>query len=71
MELEIKCLECEKRTMRFEIGPAAYSSDSDSDEIITKEVIAYESKNSKISKYSIYAFALLLIFLMAFILLKK
>jgi len=24
MELEIKCLECGKRTRRFEIGPAAY-----------------------------------------------
>lgn len=27
MKLEIKCLECSKRTKRFEIGPAAFASD--------------------------------------------
>lgn len=39
MEIEIKCLECGKRTRRFEIGPAAYNVESISDEILLKDRI--------------------------------
>ena len=38
MEIEIKCLECGKRTRRFEIGPAAFTADGGK-EIILKGTI--------------------------------
>jgi|SRR3989344_525030 len=38
MEIEIKCLECGKRTRRFEIGPAAFTADGGK-EIIVKDTI--------------------------------
>jgi len=38
MEIEIKCLECGKRTRRFEIGPAAFTADGGK-EIILKDAI--------------------------------
>src|SRR3989338_5136497 len=38
MEIEIKCLECGKRTRRFEMGPAAFTADGGK-EIISKDKI--------------------------------
>ena len=38
MQIEIKCLECGKRTRYFEIGPAAYTMEG-GDEIILRDKI--------------------------------
>ena len=38
MELEIKCLECRKRTRRFEIGPAVFTPGG-CEEILLKDAI--------------------------------
>ena len=38
MEIEIKCLECGKRTRRFETGPAAFTADG-GEEIILRDTI--------------------------------
>lgn len=38
MQLEIKCLECQKRTRSFEIGPAAYPIEG-GNEILLKDKI--------------------------------
>ena len=38
MEVEIKCLECKKRTRRFEMGPAAFALGGH-DEIVLRDRI--------------------------------
>lgn len=39
MELEIKCMECGKRTRHFEIGPAAFTAGEGEKEVIVRDSI--------------------------------
>ncbi len=44
MELEIKCLECKKRTRRFEIGPAAFALGGDNKIVLRDTLICPKCK---------------------------
>jgi len=48
MEIEIKCLECGKRTRRFEVGHAAFTMDGGK-EIILKDTIICQKCKKDIS----------------------
>lgn len=39
MRVEIKCLECGKRTRNFELGPAAYSMEGGGEIILRDEIV--------------------------------
>ncbi|MEK6984078.1 MAG: hypothetical protein AABX33_05885 [Nanoarchaeota archaeon] len=44
MEIEIKCLECRKRTRQFEIGPAAFRMDGGEEIILRDNIICPKCK---------------------------
>ena len=44
MELEIKCLECDRRTRRFEIGPAAFTPNGDMGILLKDNIICPKCK---------------------------
>ena len=44
MELEIKCLECGKRTRRFEIGPAVFTADGCKEILLRDTIICPKCK---------------------------
>ncbi len=44
MELEIKCLECGKRTRRVEIGPAAFTMKKDSEILLRDSIVCPKCK---------------------------
>lgn len=45
MELEIKCLECNKITRRFEIGPAVFTPEGDKEILLRDNIICPKCKN--------------------------
>ncbi len=49
MELEIKCLECNKRTRKFEIGPAIFTAADGGKEILLKNSIICPKCKKEIS----------------------
>ena len=44
MQIEIKCLECDKRTRHFEIGPAVFTAEGDSEILLRDTIICPKCK---------------------------
>lgn len=44
MDLEIKCLECGKRTRHFEIGPAVFTPDGEKEILLRDNIICQKCK---------------------------
>mgnify|MGYP001567293620 CR=1 FL=1 len=67
MELEIKCLECGKRTRRFEIGPAVFTADGCKEILLRDPIICPKCKHDISNGKCITPSGMFMITLMAII----